>query len=193
MNGPGARPMAAADAAVQDYLDALLSDAPEAHAPAMAEPPAPASDPGPVAIDATGTRYRVCRIASVRLALPADALSDPMPLPSLLAYAGNHWLLGRHRHAGREWQVVDLARIVAPGVPRPLPDHLLPLRGGRWALACTLEDATLVLDDSAVRWREARSNRPWLAGMTHEDACAVVDLDALLAELAADPTVATEE
>jgi hypothetical protein len=185
MNAPGPKPMAAPDAAVQDYLDALLSDAPgHDYDESVGESPQD---------EAGGKRYRICRIASVRLALPADELIEPLPLPSLLAYAGNHWLLGRHRHAGREWQVVDLARIVAPGVPRPLPDHLLPLRRGHWALACTLEDETIQLADDAIRWRDARSNRPWLAGMTQENACAVVDLDALLAELATDPVAAAEE
>lgn len=172
--------MAPADDALQYYVDALLDqgspeDMPEADAAS------PTSEQG-----SAGPRYRVCRIASIRLALPAESVLDPLPLPSLLAYSSPHGYLGRHRYAGSEWKVIDLASLVTPGVPHPLPDTLVPLAGQAWALACSVEPQCLEIDAAAVQWRHGGGARPWLAGMTREGGCAIVDPTALVAALQSD-------
>lgn len=173
--------------ALQDYVDALLLDS--GIGSGTASTPTASGD---AADSPGGRRYRVCQIGPVRLALPQDALLEPVPLPPLLAYSGPDWYLGRHRHAGTEWHVIDLAFIVAPGVPHPLPDALLPLVQGHCALACTLEPEPLLLDNDAIRWRQGGSARPWLAGITEDHRCAVVDLQALIDGLGDDPRLRAE-
>jgi hypothetical protein len=173
--------------ALQHYVDALLELMPAAgEASPLPETAAPASGENGL------RRYRVCTIASIRLALPAEAVLEPVPLPPLLAYSAPHGYLGRHRLGGTEWKVVDLASLAAPGVPHPLPDALLPLADQPWALACSIEPSWLELDADAVQWREGGGPRPWLAGMTREGACAIIDLETLAAMLQADPRFAEE-
>lgn len=176
--------MAPACDALQFYVDALLEPAAADTDAIEVAPPAP---------DTTKReRYRVCRIASIRLALPAAAVAAPLPLPSLLAYSSPHGYLGRHRHAGNEWKVIDLAHLAAPGVPHPRPDMLLPLLEQPWALACCTEPDQLELASEDVQWRQGSGARPWLAGMTREGSCAVIDADALIAALHANSRFSDE-
>lgn len=163
--------------AVQSYVDALLEPGTAGTARMPAEPRQ---------ADGT-TRYRVAWISSVRLALPEAALETPLPLPPLLAYTAPDWFLGRHRHNGEQLHVFDLAHVTAPEVPRAQPELMIPVRGQPWAIACTLEDAPLTLARRSVDWRQPSKLRPWLAGMTRDGTCAVLDIAALLSMLERDP------
>lgn len=160
--------------AVQCYLDALLTNG--------------ATETGADATTADRRRaYRICRISSVRLALPEAYLDAAIPLPPLLNYSAPDWFLGRHLHDGMQRQVVDLARIVAPDVPRSHADALLPIRSRPWAMACTLDPQVAWLTHDDIQWRDPGGMRPWLSGMSRDGQCAVIDIPALLDLLEADP------
>lgn len=169
-------PMPAVHDAVQSYVEALLE-------PDTGEAPTPSASEGTDG----AIRYCVAHVSSVRLALPATWLDPPLPLPPLLAYSAPDWFLGRYRLDGVHLHVFDLAHVTAPEIPRAQPAVMIPVRGRPWAIACTLEDAPLRLARSAVRWREPSPLRPWLAGMTADGTCAVLDVPALLSMLEHDP------
>ncbi len=162
--------------AVQCYLDALLTSED------ATTPPAPGS-----ATPDASRAYRICHISSVQLALPATSLGDPIPLPPLLAYSAADWFLGRHHHDGMQLQVFDLARIVAPDVPRCQAETLIPVRSRQWAVACTLQPEVIRLTHEQVQWREPGGMRPWLSGMSRDGRCAIIDIPAMLDMLESDP------
>ncbi|NII09170.1 hypothetical protein [Oleiagrimonas sp. C23AA] len=136
------------------------------------------------------TEYRICRISTVRVAIPLDRLHSIEQTSPAVHFSGIAWELGRHREGDHEWTVIDLARVVAPGVPRAGPEHLLTIAGTKWALACTLEDTPMRLRDDQIRWRDGTGLRPWLVGMTYEHKCAIIDLDKLIEQLTTDPRLA---
>ena len=126
----------------------------------------------------------------MRVAIPLDRLHSIERTSPAVHFSGIAWELGRHHEGDHEWTVIDLARVVAPGVPRARPEHLLTIAGTHWALACTLDDGPIRLRRDQIRWRDGAGLRPWLVGMTYEHKCAIIDLDKLIEQLTTDPRLA---
>lgn len=163
---------AAADSAIAPDATAAPTETASAATPALtADAPEPAAP--------RVTAYRICRIASIRLALPAERLQATEVLPPTLRFATPSRTVEPYYDGQTTWSVMDLAQVVAPGVPRPHPEHLVRIAGTHRALACSLEQETQTLGDDQIHWREGGGRRPWLAGVAHAHACAIVDLDAL--------------
>lgn len=183
------------DVALADYFDALLSPpraaagrvipatAVEAPMERIAEPPKPAAPGMP---RGGARRYRICRAAGVRLALPVSEIAEVAPLPALLPPppAAPAWYAGRWPHDGLEMTVVRLAAVVAPEHAAGADAVLVRLGGGYWALACEDAGEDLLLDSAEVRWRQAAGARPWLAGTALAARCAVLDVVGLTGMLA---------
>jgi purine-binding chemotaxis protein CheW len=92
------------------------------------------------------------------------------------------WLLGAIVYRDGRIRVVDTAS-------RVLPDNLQPdsrahrtgkfpvavIDNGRWGLACDSIAGVVTLDPGQVRWRTARTQRRWLAGMASQHGFALLD------------------
>lgn len=144
-----------------------------------------------------GERFQALlfEVAGLTLAVPLVKLKGvvthseeltPMPGQAPL-FAG---LTG---YQGQQSRVVDTARLVLPAdrAAQLDPDigercqSLVMIDDGRWALACSRVGDVIELDSRGVKWRTAGGRRLWLAGTVIERMCALLDIDQLIAELAA--------
>lgn len=127
------------------------------------------------------------KVNGLALALPLVTISriltweEPGFLPG---YAS--WLLGIIHHGDINVRVVDTAALVMPDLPRPVPEpgaeetrRIVLIDGGRWGLVCDSVSEVMTLDPAKVRWRTARTKRPWLAGTVVDALCALLDVDRL--------------
>ena len=190
--------------ALMRYLEALLREAgvgeEEAPAPPRPEPAethrvaeeAPAPSPAWAESDFQGLGFSA---GGLKLAAPLTRLFGIVPwregeLTPLPGHAP--WFLGLLPHRGRQVKVVDLARLVLPQGRSPADlapaaqraSHVLLVDEGRWGLAVDRLGAVLHLAPEDVRWRSLRTRRRWLAGTVIRHMCALLDVDALVAELA---------
>ncbi len=121
-------------------------------------------------------------LAGLTLALPVSALAGIVDSTDLVTAgeADAPWLRGRLCYQHGEIQVVDTAHwVLSPGMswsPATRPYPVLIIADGRWGLACDGIGAVVTLDPAAVRWRSARTQRRWLAGMVSQpSSCALLD------------------
>ena len=135
------------------------------------------------------------KVRGLSLALPLVKLhrilpwTEPTPIPG---YQG--WLLGMLQQDQGELanlRVVDTALLVMPelvekgGAAPVAPQHIVIIGNGAWGLTCESVSEVIILDPSKIRWRSARTRRPWLAGTAVEHLCAVLDAEQLAEMLAA--------
>tara|TARA_Y100001960_G_scaffold27984_1_gene24523 strand:- start:3958 stop:4281 length:324 start_codon:yes stop_codon:yes gene_type:complete len=77
-------------------------------------------------------------------------------------------------------RVVDTAEwIMAGRVPAGARDNyrfVIRLDDSEWGLACDDVAQSFTLRPDEVRWRTARSKRPWLAGTVVDHMCALIDV-----------------
>lgn len=180
-----AQSLHARDAALDAYIDALLSPleavVPEIEAASIVgEVETPATTTAAVdSGDSNRAVYRLCLVAGVQLAIPLGDIESQCALdaPLRTVPTAPPWCLGIVETQGRHCHVIDLARVVAPALAaRAAPGVALTLVGGHWMLACDALGEDIVLANSDVRWRERASDRPWLAGTALERRCAVLDV-----------------
>ena len=136
-------------------------------------------------------------LAGLTLALPVSALAGIVDSADLVTpgEADAPWLRGRLCYRHGEIQVVDTAHwVLPPGMSWSPASHRYPIliiADGRWGLACDGIGAVVTLDPAAVRWRSARTQRRWLAGMVGQPSCALLDpvqLEALFVEALGTPS-----
>lgn len=169
-------------AAMEQYIAALLNDA----------RPGEQNAPLHAAADAVDTqaalpRYREFTAAGVPWLLPDSDIEACMPLPGdLQETAVPSWRLGTLARAGSEVVVVDLAKVVAPGLSFARPGIGLHLAGRPWCLAVAAIGAVQGIDQAQFALRAERGARPWLAGMTRDIPRALLDPDALIRVLLAE-------
>jgi purine-binding chemotaxis protein CheW len=96
----------------------------------------------------------------------------------------------QHRHSdSRNLKVIDTALLVMPelvdkGGAAPIaPQHIVTIGNGEWGLTCESVSEVITIDPAKIRWRTARTRRPWLAGTAVEHLCAVLDAEQLAAML----------
>lgn len=129
------------------------------------------------------------RVGGLKLAVPLVKLNGVIPWPGHVSPMPGHrpWNLGVLQHLDRSVKIVDTARILMPEdrlpAPPAVPGQIVFIDGYRWGLACDGVDEVVTLDPGAVRWRTARTRRPWLAGTVIQHMCAILDPDALSATL----------
>ncbi len=161
--------------------------------PAEQAPPAPPeSEAWPPVWGRSRFPCLIFSVAGLRLAVPLAKLNGVMPSPeSLHNLPGTSpWLMGLTRYRETNVRVADTAAIVLPeerlqarSAASEMPSHLVIIGEGSWALACDAVSETLHLEPDNVRWRTARSKRPWLAGTVRDKLCALLDVDALAQHL----------
>jgi len=127
------------------------------------------------------------------LAVPLIELSGVLEWPGELTAMPGHadFYLGLARHLDRNVPVVDTARLVLPDkVLARLPadplerlTRIVLIDEARWGLACDSVGEVITLAPDAVRWREGRPSRPWIAGTLVEEMCALIDAPVFAARL----------
>lgn len=89
------------------------------------------------------------------------------------------WFMGMLSGSGRSLRVVDTAQVVMPERYQPEMRqnyrYVIALHGTDWGLAVDRVANALPMAPDQVRWRTARSQRPWLAGTVVEHMCALLD------------------
>ncbi|MBJ6137436.1 chemotaxis protein CheW [Marinobacter litoralis] len=93
------------------------------------------------------------------------------------------WYMGIRPGNDYNLRVVDSAQwIMAGRVPENARDNyrfIIRLDDSPWGLACDSVGQSFTLDPDQVRWRTARSQRPWLAGTVIDHMCALIDVRAM--------------
>lgn len=162
--------------AMEQYIAALLNDARQGQQNAPLHAAADNID-----TQAAQTRYREFTAAGVPWLLPDSDIEACMPLPAdLQETPGPSWRLGVLARAGFEVVVVDLAKVVAPGLSFARPGIGLHLAWRPWCLAVAAIGAVRGIDQAQLALRTERGARPWLAGMTRDIPRALLDPDALI-------------
>jgi len=90
------------------------------------------------------------------------------------------WYMGIRPGTDYNLRVVDTAQwIMAGRVPEDARENyrfIIRLDNSPWGLACDSVGQSFTLDPEQVRWRTARSQRPWLAGTVIDHMCALIDV-----------------
>lgn len=167
--------LAAQHEALAHYIDALFDIEPvipEVPPAVMAEHAADQLGFLLIRVKDIQLAIRAAQVKSA-MAFPVDGVEFRNGLPTAWAGDGDHGAL----------PIVDLRRTVFPpghaGHADASPySHLLILRAPAVALACDEVGTTIQVADDAVQWRDARTTRPWLAGMLRANRCAVIDIAA---------------
>lgn len=150
------------------------------HAPARAP-----GHEGPVARPEWSERPFECLIftvAGLQLAVPLVLLGAIYQIEeSIRPIPGSpRWYMGIRTGAHQNLRVVDTAEwIMAGRVPANARENyrfVIRLDNSDWGLACDNVAQSFTLSPDDVRWRTARSKRPWLAGTVIEQMCALVDV-----------------
>ncbi|MDF0749069.1 chemotaxis protein CheW [Marinobacter sp. 71-i] len=121
-------------------------------------------------------------VAGLQLAVPLILLGaihrieEPVkPIPG-----SPRWYMGMRPDRDHNLRVVDTAEwIMAGRAPADARDNyrfVIRLDSSEWGLACDDVAQSFTLKPDEVRWRTARSKRPWLAGTVVDHMCALVDV-----------------
>jgi purine-binding chemotaxis protein CheW len=174
-----------------------VAEAPVAEAPvartAVPEPqvaarPEPESEPAQPdgRPDWSGAPFEclIFTVAGLQLAVPLILLgaihrveddSEIRPIPG-----SPRWYMGIRPDRDQNLRVVDTAEwIMAGRVPDNARDNyrfVIRLDNSEWGLACDDVAQSFTLRPDEVRWRTARSKRPWLAGTVIDHMCALIDV-----------------
>jgi len=121
-------------------------------------------------------------VAGLKLAVPLILLGaiHRIDRPVKSIPGSPRWYMGIRPDPVQNLRVVDSAEwIMAGRAPADARDHykfIIRLDRSEWGLACDHVAESFTLRPEAVRWRSARSKRPWLAGTVIEQMCALVDV-----------------
>lgn len=127
------------------------------------------------------------KVAGLTLALPLTELGGIHKIEKIGPLFGKpDWFMGVMLHREENLSVVNTAKWVMPEkYDEKLAEslkyqYLIMLDDSGWGLACEslVTTSTLLPDD--VKWRDANSKRPWLAGMVKEKMCALVNVKQLV-------------
>lgn len=121
-------------------------------------------------------------VAGLQLAVPLVLLGaihrieeEIRPIPG-----SPRWYMGIRADADQNLRVVDTAEwIMAGRVPAGARENyrfVIRLDDSDWGLACDDVAQSFTLKPDEVRWRTARSKRPWLAGTVIDQMCALIDV-----------------
>ncbi len=131
----------------------------------------------------------IFKVAGLQLAVPLVLLGAihrlderVTPIPG-----SPSWYMGMLPGSPRQLRVVDTAQWVMAGrVPAQARENyrfVIRLDNSEWALACDEVAQSFTLQPDQVKWRTARSLRPWLAGTVVSHMCALLDVGTMAALL----------
>ena len=131
-------------------------------------------------------------VAGLKVALPLKDLGGIHQIGALNTLPGKPaWYKGVMLYREQKINVVNTAMWVMPEkYDQALAEKLnyqyvIMLGKSSWGLACETLVNTITLEQDDVKWRSAEGKRPWLAGLIKQHMCALLDVDALVALLAA--------
>jgi purine-binding chemotaxis protein CheW len=196
--------LATPSSAIASYLDELLHTAtdvvaeekPVEPAPQISEPVQPEPEPDyvetplppeqepPGRPDWSHKPFEclIFTVAGLKLAVPLILLGaihridEPVkPMPG-----SPKWYMGIRPGRDQTLRVVDSAEWImagrAPADARQNYRFIIRLDKSEWGLACDDVAQSFTLSPDEVRWRSARSKRPWLAGTVIDHMCALIDV-----------------
>lgn len=127
------------------------------------------------------------KVAGLTLALPLTELGGIHKIDKIGPLFGKpDWFMGVMLHRDENLSAVDTAKWVMPEkYDEKLAEslnyqYLIMLDDSGWGLACESLVTTSTLLPADVKWRDAKSRRPWLAGMVKEKMCALVNVKQLI-------------
>jgi purine-binding chemotaxis protein CheW len=138
-----------------------------------------------------GFQVLLFKVNGITLGVPINSLMG------ILSYAGEAtqlpgqpiWSLGVVIHRDVKVIVIDTARLLMPerltGDEVINPQHLLLIGNGNCALAVDSISTTLTIDKDGVRWRGGGQTRPWYAGIIIQELSVLLDINGVMALLAA--------
>lgn len=159
---------------------------PKPEAIATPEPePEPAAPPSRPEWSEQPFECLIFTVAGLQLAVPLILLGaihrieeEIRPIPG-----SPRWYMGIRPDQDQNLRVVDSAEwIMAGRVPPDARDNyrfVIRLDNSDWGLACDDVAQSFTLKPDEVRWRTARSKRPWLAGTVIDQMCALIDVRAM--------------
>ncbi|MEQ9544905.1 MAG: chemotaxis protein CheW [Marinobacter sp.] len=121
-------------------------------------------------------------VAGLQLAVPLILLGAIHRIEeSIKPIPGSpRWYMGIRVERDHNLRVVDTAEwIMAGRAPADARDNyrfVIRLDNSDWGLACDDVAQSFTLKPDEVRWRTARSKRPWLAGTVVNHMCALIDV-----------------
>lgn len=172
--------------ALSNYLESLLSDAPEMSSMVEA-PPAPfTADPAPS--PAAGLKCFVFSVAGLKLALPLARVTEVMEFSVCAGVPAPPSVLGQLTYENKQVPVLDSARIFLSGSSTVTAyQWLVIVDHGGYALACDSIEPNMEIAHDAVRWRTPLTKRRWLAGTLLQQRCALLDADEVYEQSADNP------
>lgn len=169
----------APEPAVIKVAEPVPTTEPEPLPQAPEEPEAPPSRP-----EWSGQPFEclIFTVAGLQLAVPLILLGaihrieeNIKPIPG-----SPRWYMGIRADRDQNLRVVDTAEwIMAGRVPPNARENyrfVIRLDNSEWGLACDDVAQSFTLKPDEVRWRTARSKRPWLAGTVVNHMCALIDV-----------------
>lgn len=132
----------------------------------------------------------IFRVAGLQLAVPLVLLGAIHRIDDRIKPIPGRppWYMGMLLDRDQNLKVVDSAEwIMAGRVPPGAAEgyrFVIRLDNSDWALACDEVAQSFTLKPEEVRWRSARSKRPWLAGTVIQHMCALIDVGAMARLLA---------
>ena len=164
----------------------VVRQAPEVPVPKQREEvqpePEPAAPPSRPEWSEQPFECLIFTVAGLQLAVPLILLGaihrieeEIRPIPG-----SPRWYMGIRPDRDQNLRVVDSAEwIMAGRVPPGARDNyrfVIRLDNSEWGLACDDVAQSFTLRPDEVRWRSARSKRPWLAGTVIDHMCALIDV-----------------
>ena len=129
----------------------------------------------------------IFNVSGLQLAVPLVKLNSVIPWPEKIVETPNQteWYLGLVQNLGKNVKVIDTALMVLPenrrmGISEDPEDrfsHILLVNDSQWGLACDSIGEVIWLTAEEVKWRKNKMQRPWLAGTSLKQLCAVVDTE----------------
>lgn len=159
----------------------VATPAPEAES-RMAPEPAPETPTARPDWSEEAFECLIFTVAGLQLAVPLILLGaihrieeEIRPIPG-----SPRWYMGIRPGQDQNLRVVDTAEwIMAGRVPEGARENyrfVIRLDNSEWGLACDDVAQSFTLQPDEVRWRTARSKRPWLAGTVIHHMCALIDV-----------------
>lgn len=126
-------------------------------------------------------------VAGLTIAVPLIELGGIHPVDKTTALMGKpDWFKGVMLYRDEKINVVDTALWVMPEkCDETLKNslnyqYIIMLSDSRWGLSAENLVDTVVLQQDEVKWLDASSKRPWLAGLVKDKMCALLDVDSLI-------------
>ncbi|MCG2580426.1 MAG: chemotaxis protein CheW [Marinobacter sp.] len=151
-------------------------------APEPEPEPEPASPPSRPEWSEQPFECLIFTVAGLQLAVPLILLGAIHRIEeSIKPIPGSpRWYMGIRVDRDHNLRVVDTAEWImagrAPADARDSYRFVIRLDNSDWGLACDDVAQSFTLKPDEVRWRTARSKRPWLAGTVVNHMCALIDV-----------------